>query len=142
PDTTEPVLNITHLATGVAAVHSLGGTGRGVLVAVIDTGVDYTHPALGRCFGPACLVAFGRDFAGDSFQGDGDTPQPKDDPMDWQLMLSPPRTHSDGHGTHVAGILAANDSRVLGVSPGIKLGAYKIFGCTGGTTSDLIIKAM
>ena len=28
-------------------------------MAVIDTGVDYMHPALGGCFGPGCKVAFG-----------------------------------------------------------------------------------
>lgn len=28
---------------------------------MIDTGIEYTHPALGGCFGPGCKVAFGWD---------------------------------------------------------------------------------
>ena len=37
-------------------------TGQGVRVAVIDTGIDYTHPDLGGCFGPGCKVAGGYDL--------------------------------------------------------------------------------
>jgi subtilisin family serine protease len=48
----------------------------------------------------------------------------------------------DGHGTHVAGIMAAsNDPYVLGVAPKITLGIYKVFGCLGETTNDVLIQA-
>src|SRR5436305_7224826 len=60
-----------------------GTSGKGVVVAVIDTGIDYTHPALGNGFGPRARVIGGYDFA------NSDT-----DPMD-----------DNGHGTHVAGII-------------------------------------
>jgi subtilisin family serine protease len=101
-------------ATSVAATY--GVTGAGITVAVIDTGIDYTHPDLGGCFGAACKVAGGYDFVND----DAD---PRDD---------------HGHGTHVAGIVAANGT-VKGVAPGAKLLAYKVLDVYGsGSTSDII----
>jgi subtilisin family serine protease len=102
---------------GAPAVWSTYGvTGAGVKVAVIDTGIDYTHPDLGGCLGPACKVAGGYDFVHDD-----------DDPND-----------DHGHGTHVAGIIAA-DGEAKGVAPGATLLAYKVLNNLGyGLTSDII----
>ncbi|KAJ3013680.1 UNVERIFIED_CONTAM: hypothetical protein HDU68_000586 [Siphonaria sp. JEL0065] len=111
--------------------------GQRVSVCTIDTGVDYTHPDLGGCFGEGCRVSFGYDFAGTSFNPPNiSTPSPKLLPMD-----------CNGHGTHVAGIIMAipvNASSPVGVgiAPKAMFGAYKVFGCTGGTNSALIIAAM
>ncbi|MFB6208153.1 MAG: S8 family serine peptidase [Candidatus Nanohaloarchaea archaeon] len=97
-------------------------TGFGVKVAVIDTGVAYNHSALGNCTtseftsGACEKVVAGYDFV----NSDGD-------PMD-----------DNGHGTHVAGIVAGNGS-VNGVAPGAKLMAYKVLDSGGsGYTSDII----
>jgi subtilisin family serine protease len=52
-----------------------------------------------------------------------------------------PDTDCDGHGTHVAGILAAKDntSGVVGVSPGAPLISVKVLGCKGsGALSNVI----
>ncbi|HYC62024.1 MAG TPA: S8 family serine peptidase [Thermoanaerobaculia bacterium] len=101
---------------GAPAVHGSGATGIGVKVAIIDTGIDYTHPDLGGCFGVTCKVAGGYDYVND----DGD---PADD---------------NGHGTHVAGIVAANGT-VKGVAPGATLLAYKVLDSSGyGWTSDIV----
>jgi len=67
--------------------------GSEIVIAVIDTGVDYTHPDLGGCLGPSCKVIGGYDF------GDDDS-----DPMDQM-----------GHGTLVAGTIAA-DGRLKGTA--------------------------
>ena len=75
-------------------------TGAGQTVAVIDTGFDYTHPAL------ASQYIAGYDFA------DNDN-----DPMD---------TH--GHGTHVSGIVASQDATYGGVAPGAGIAALKVIG--------------
>lgn len=48
----------THLMGHVDRLHAEGLTGNGTFVAIIDTGVDYLHPALGGCFGPGCKVAY------------------------------------------------------------------------------------
>lgn len=41
----------THIMTGVDRLHAEGIDGKGVHIAIIDTGVDWTHPSLGGCFG-------------------------------------------------------------------------------------------
>ncbi|TPX71855.1 hypothetical protein SpCBS45565_g00948 [Spizellomyces sp. 'palustris'] len=127
PHLSSPLMHLTHRMTGVEGV--IGQfDGTGVKVAIVDSGVDYTHPALGGCFGEGCRIAYGYDFAGDGFLGEnGPEPVPDSDPMD-----------CTGHGTHVAGL----DGRVVGVAPSVTLAAYKVFGCEGGTTSELILKAL
>jgi len=50
-----------HSTTGVDKAHAAGVTGNGAVIAVVDTGTDYNHPALGGCFGPSCKVAAGYD---------------------------------------------------------------------------------
>lgn len=83
-------------------------TGKGIKVGIIDTGVDYMHPALGGCFGENCRVAYGYDFVGDEYIGEN-MPIPDNDPRDT----------CNGHGTHVAGIIGARDSTLqfTGIAP-------------------------
>ena len=49
-----------------------------------------------------------------------------------------------GHGTHVAGIVGANDptNGLKGVAPDVTFGAYRVFGCEGSTEADIMIAAM
>jgi len=138
---TQPMLD-PEMATALAmtgadvAQNDLGLTGAGIRVAIMDTGVDYDHPDLGGCFGPGCRVEVGWDFVGNAFNANpGDpaynpNPVPGSDPDD-----------CNGHGTHVAGIVGASGG-VTGVAPEVTFGAYKVFGCAGSTTADIMIAAM
>ncbi|KND92962.1 Thermophilic serine proteinase [Tolypocladium ophioglossoides CBS 100239] len=122
-----------HRWTGVDKLHDAGIRGRGVKVAVIDTGVDYTHQALGGCFGPGCKVTGGYDLVGNTWDSRDELALPKiphSDPMD--------RT---GHGTHVAGIVAAKTEWLVGVAPEAELLAYKVFSDKHGTTEEVLIQA-
>jgi minor extracellular serine protease Vpr len=115
------------LATSVSLIHASDAwqlqdsngnnvTGEGVLVAVLDTGVDYMHPDLGGGFGSGYKVVGGYDIV------NNDT-----DPMD-----------DYGHGTHIVGIVAANGS-LRGVAPDAKVLAYKVLDERGeGNVSDVI----
>ncbi|CAF3778309.1 unnamed protein product [Adineta steineri] len=145
-NTSQYLINAFDL-TGVNQVHSqFQNTGKGVRVAVIDTGVDYAHPALGGCFGTGCKVAFGYDFAGDQFSSSNPIPVPDNDPID--------NCSSSSHGTHVAGIVGANINGInqtyfipsvpfSGVAPDVTLGAYRVFGCPADmTTTDLVTAAL
>ncbi|OAA67489.1 Peptidase S8, subtilisin-related protein [Cordyceps fumosorosea ARSEF 2679] len=126
PDTFAP-----HVMMQVDRLRAQGFDGAGVKLAAIDSGVDYKHPALGGCFGPGCKVSFGYDLVGDAFNG-GNQPHPDPDPMD-----------CGSHGTHVSGILAAgpNSAGFTGVAPGLTLGMYRVFGCSGGTGTDILMAA-
>ncbi|KAG2206094.1 hypothetical protein INT47_003743, partial [Mucor saturninus] len=125
-------LQDAHILTTADRAHQKGWTGKGVKVGIIDTGIDYTHPALGGCFGDGCLVAYGHDLVGDAY-GQAHI----------FFFLKKKRDQCDGHGTHVAGIVAANDTLkgFQGVSVGVTLGAYRVFGCNGDTDDDIIIAA-
>lgn len=92
-----------------AASNYSGITGSGVTVAVIDTGIDYTQPSLGGGIGAGKKVVAGYDFFSDD-----------SDPID-----------ESGHGTAVAGVIAANPYTTggityQGVAPGAKLVALRV----------------
>ncbi len=76
-------------------------TGKGVTIGIIDTGVDYTHPDLGGCFGVGCKVIGGYDFVNNDAN-----------PMD-----------DNGHCTHVTAT-AAGKGILKGVAPDAKNIAY------------------
>jgi subtilisin family serine protease len=98
---------------GAGTVHAGGNKGAGVNVAIIDTGIDYTHSDLDANYKD------GYDYVNNDA-----------DPMD-----------DNGHGTHCAGIVAAeyNDAGVVGVAPGADLYAVKVLNSVGsGYGSDVI----
>lgn len=106
----------------VAAEH--GYTGSGANVAVLDTGIDSTHPdlAANRGIGAAFVPGVG-DFE------EFDFPAGQDD----DILVS--------HGTHVAGVVGAidNDTGVVGVSPAATLHAVKVLvGVLGGGSAASI----
>lgn len=95
-------------------------TGKGVTIGVIDTGIDYDHPDLRRSF------AGGHDLV------DGD-----DDPMETKGV----GFRSTLHGTHVAGVIAAN-GRMRGMAPEAKIVAYRALGPGGSGTTEQVIAAI
>ncbi|MGZ5442112.1 MAG: S8 family serine peptidase [Thermoanaerobaculia bacterium] len=88
--------------------------GAGIVVAVIDSGIDASHPAL------AGKVIGGFDFV-----------RHDDDPSD-----------ENGHGTHVAGIIAGEGDGVDGVAPDVKLLAYRVLDEHGRGSASNIIAAL
>lgn len=94
-------------------------TGAGYTVALIDSGIDYTHPALGGTFGSAgSRVVGGYDFVdgrGGGFVEDDPTPGPDGDPRD-----------ANGHGTSIAGIIGAQDPIHPGVAPGVDFVSLRV----------------
>lgn len=128
--------------TGANIAQASGYSGAGIKVGIVDTGIDIDHPALGgggvagATPFPSARVAYGYDFVGDAFNADPTSPS-------YNPVPTPDGNPDDcnGHGTHVAGIVGANGA-VKGVAPGVTFGAYRVFGCNGSTTADIIVEAL
>lgn len=131
---------------GATTIQSTGLDGTGVRVAVIDSGIDYTHRNLGgagtleafqAAYGtspnssenktpdsqfPSDKVIGGYDFVGESWPNGELAPDP--DPIDFQ-----------GHGTHVADIIAgqSTDGTHVGVAPGASV--YGVKACSAVSSS-------
>jgi subtilisin family serine protease len=104
---------------GAPAAWQAGFTGAGSTVAVLDTGLDATHPDL------ADAVAGAQDFTDDDVAGTDD---------------------GFGHGTHVASIVtgngAASNGKYAGVAPDAKLLVGKVLDDFGGGADSWIIAGM
>lgn len=134
-----------HVGTPGADVHGPEawdietGTSRTIIVAVLDSGVDYTHPDLA-----ANMWTNPNEIAGNGVDDDGDgiiddvhganfvgTGTPTGDPMDDYF-----------HGTHVAGIIGAvtnNSAGVAGTAWNVKIMALKFLDSTGtGSIADAV----
>lgn len=110
----------SHAQIGLAAAHAITQGHPEIVVAVLDTGVDLQHPEL------AGRLLRGYDFV-DILAGTGeffgDTSGADDDPLD-ELV---------GHGTHVAGIIAAQGiSMPIGVAPRCKILPVRVLGAVRG----------
>ena len=95
--------------------HEINPGNHETVVGVIDTGLDFNHPDLKA----------NADLAGSKTFVPGTTNA-------WD---------QNGHGTHVAGSIAAN-GKVLGVGPELKVRSYRVFGATGGAQQSWITDAI
>ena len=111
-----PLINATTVHNKL--INNLNLTGKGQTICILDTGINYSHPDLGGCFGNGCRVIDGYDFV------DNDN-----DPYD---------NHSLGHGTHVAGIAAASGG-IIGVAPEANITMVRVCDSSGGCNSSNII---
>ncbi|MDY6944195.1 MAG: S8 family serine peptidase [Pseudomonadota bacterium] len=135
---------------GAETLQGLGVTGKGVRVAVIDSGIDYTHASLGgagtaasyaAAWGtsaadprntttdglfPTAKVIGGYDFVGEAWTGAAGGPPLAPDP---DPVAAPDQSTFGGHGTHVADIIGGKN----GVAPGALL--YAIKACAVPTSS-------
>jgi hypothetical protein len=103
---------------GAPAAWAAGLTGAGSVVAVIDSGIDTSHPALvGRVVAEACFSDRSCPGGQSSASGPG---------------TAAPCTigGSCQHGTHVAGIVAGTDARYRGIAPDVGLLSVQVFSRT------------
>ena len=96
--------------------HVANHTGKGIKIAVLDTGIDYHHPELAP-----------------SYKGGYDFINSDSDPMD-----------DNGHGTHVAGILAAakDGKGIVGIAPDAEIYAVKVSDNRGSGSFSGLVKGI
>jgi minor extracellular serine protease Vpr len=128
---------------GASAVQAAGYDGTDVRVAVLDSGIDYTHAGLAGSGNPAdyaandptiiepgtfptAKVVGGYDFVGALWPSGPLAPDP--DPLDKPA-------YGDGHGTHVAHIIGG----VNGVAPGADLYAVKVCSSVSSSCSGVAL---
>ena len=117
-------------------VWAKGLTGDGIVVAVIDSGVDYNHPdLLGNIWsnaGETGVDAIGRNKASNGVDDDGNGFV--DDFRGWDFVNNDNDPMDDNnHGTHISGLVAAKRDGVgiTGTAPTAKIMPLKILNRTG-----------
>ncbi|KAL0089615.1 peptidase S8/S53 domain-containing protein [Phycomyces blakesleeanus] len=147
-------------------------TGKGITIGILDSGVDYNHPALGGGFGQGYKFKYGYNLV-DPAEDDTSAGRhlPEDDPFD---PCSGGETEKEvsnkgycliGHGTHVSGIIGGFAPELVrigkealvvlfgqfayislqnfsGIAPDATFGMWRIFGCYSGASEDTVIKAL
>ncbi|GES66427.1 subtilisin-like protein [Aspergillus terreus] len=106
-------VEVPHQMTGVDKLRAEGYYGSGLRVAVVDSGIDYKHPALGGCYGEGCPVTFGYDLVND---------------------VNDPYDNCDGHAQ-------TNPYNFTGVAPNVTLGHYKVSNCGQSASTERLMQA-
>ncbi len=162
-NTAQPTMTSTKTNFGSAQTWEVGYTGKGMKIAIIDTGLDIDHPS------------FAADPADPSMDMDGigavmeklnayerfSAKSPVAlkaqnlyrsakvaygyNYVDNDLDITHDKDQQGDHGTHVAGITSANKTEgteVVGVAPDAQLLIMKVFGKNGGAYMDDIVAAL
>ncbi len=93
-------------------------TGKGVIVAILDSGIDYSHPDFRNADGSTRILALYDETLDREFSTEEINQALKVESEQERFQIVPSRDTS-GHGTHVAGIAAGNGRASGGVNKGV-----------------------
>ena len=138
---TEAVSNTVNVhSTGIINADGIKFDGSGLVVAVLDTGLDYAHSAfdasrftsdhLGLTYEQVAAL-LGSTMASQQYKGLGvdDVYISNKVPFGFDYADQNPDVYSthNNHGTHVSGIIVGNDDEIRGVAPNAQLVSMKVF---------------
>ncbi len=130
--------------TGIFDSSNFGYDGSGMVVAVLDTGLDYTHPAFSlNNFRPGAALGLTKDdvaiHIGNTSAATRVPGLTADDvyinekvPFSFDYADNDSDVYSlhNNHGTHVSGVIVGKDDTITGVAPNAQLVSMKIFSDT------------
>ncbi len=145
--------------TGIFNSIGVGYDGTGTVVAVLDTGTDYTHEVFDMELDPDKMAITKDDVAAavpylsaTSMSAALEDPEEIDED---ELYLTSKLPYAfdyadidtnvypeESHGTHVAGIIAGESWRIRGVAPRAQIATFKVFQDTGNSSSEGILAAL
>lgn len=108
-------------------VNGINITGQGQTICILDTGISYDHADFGGC----ALTSNINDGSCPKVVGGYDYVNSDNNPYD-----------DNGHGSHVAGIAASEDSTYRGVAHGAKIAAVKVLNAAGSGSSSNVISGI
>lgn len=154
---TENEVNVDEL-TGIFDSSGVGYDGTGTVVAVLDTGTDYTHEVFDMELDDT-LTAITKDdvsavaanLSATSLSAENGDSIDEDD-LYLTTKLPYAYDYADGdanvypveaHGTHVAGIIAGKSERITGVATGAQIATFKVFSDDNdGAPEDALLAAL
>lgn len=145
----EPYMLSSGSMIGSQAAYDLGYTGKGTLVAVLDSGLDVTHEAFqGDVPEPKytreSITEFIKTAALSSGAAAGNTYKTQKVPYAYDYADNDNNVYpvSSDHGMHVSGIVAANSGKIQGVAYDAQIAFMKVFGDDGYSYTDSTMAAL
>ncbi|WP_042471008.1 S8 family serine peptidase [Bacillus ndiopicus] len=140
-------MNTSNSFLGIEQLWAKGLEGQGVKVAVLDTGIDPTHPEFAGIYkgGKDFIVHDPNMYKLPRAENDATETKPSERPSHQPLVDVKGRSYSTSHGTHVAGTIAAigaNPYGIKGIAPKVDLYAYRVLGAYGSGSTSGIVKAI
>ncbi|MEK4627801.1 S8 family serine peptidase [Solibacillus sp. FSL R7-0682] len=140
-------MNTSNSFLGIEKLWNEGYEGQGIKVAVLDTGIDASHPEFAGIYkgGKNFVPHTGSDYARPRADDDASETSPLDRPSNRPEFNTNGSAFYTSHGTHVAGTIAAigaNEFGIKGIAPKVDLYAYRVLGAYGSGSTSGIIKAI
>ncbi|WP_293921598.1 S8 family serine peptidase [Metasolibacillus sp.] len=137
-------MNTSNSFLGIEQLWAKGLEGQGIKMAVLDTGIDTTHPEFAGIYkgGKNFIVHDSNMYKSPRADNDATETKPAERPSNQPLVNARGSSYATSHGTHVAGTIAAigaNPYGIKGIAPKVDLYAYRVLGAYGsGATSGII----
>ncbi len=142
----DAAMNTSISFLGIEKLWAEGIKGKGIKVAVLDTGIDKDHPEFAGIYkGGKNFIPNSSAYTRNRADNDASETSPVERPAGTPEFDSRGSAFYTSHGTHVAGTIAAigaNPYNVKGIAPEVDLYAYRVLGAYGSGSNSGVVKAI